>query len=353
MRSKLKGLRSGSLVLSFIAGGFAMGAPTQVIIDTDPGTDDAIAIMLALHSPEIDVRALTVVAGNVPTTQGVDNALRLLALAKRCGVPVAAGAKAPLVGLSTTDEMWHGDNGLGNLHLAAGSCKLDARSAPDLIIEMVHRSPHAITLVAIGPLTNLALALIKDPSIADVVKQVVVMGGSLSGGNMTAAAEFNIYSDPEAAAVVFDAAWPVKMIGLDVCNKTLLTRKKLEDLAHERGPAGQFVYSVANYLLTKAEAAGGAGTEMYDPLAVGVAIDPTLVNTEAMRVDVETIGRHTRGETVGNRWGYVDHRELRSFPEGSRYVVTGEERVKPNVQVGMTVEADRFIDLLVSRIKGH
>lgn len=330
----------------------SVGAPRQVIIDTDPGTDDAIAIMLALNSPELKVRALTVVPGNVTAAQGLDNALRLASLAHRCDVPVAAGAKRPFIGTLTSGEAWHGKNGLADIQLPAPTCTVDRRWAPDLIIETIHAVPHELSLIAIGPLTNIALAVQKDPSIVPLVKDVIIMGGSISGGNVTPAAEFNIYTDPEAASIVFAAGWIVTMIGLDVCDKTLLTRAKLELLAHEADPVGRFVYAVGDFLVRKAQQSGKAGTAMYDPLAVGVATDSTLVQTLPLHVEIETNGALTRGETVANRSGVVKRRELRSFPDGERYVITGVERAAANARVATTVQADRFIDLLVSRIRG-
>jgi purine nucleosidase len=155
-------------------------APTEtrnVIIDTDPGTDDAMAILLALNSPELNVKAITVVPGNAPGKQVLENGLRLVSLANGCDVPVAAGA-------------------LGDIELPPSKCHVDPRFGPDLIIEMAHQMPHEITLIAIGPLTNLALALQKDPSVSSLIKEVIIMGGSINGGNSTAAAEANIFGDP-------------------------------------------------------------------------------------------------------------------------------------------------------------
>ena len=183
----------------------ASSGPKKVIIDTDPGTDDAIAILLALNSPELDVRALTVVPGNVTAQQGLENALKLASLANRCDIPVAGGAQHPLFQKLITAEFWHGKNGLANVELPTSKCKADARYGPDLIIQLVHEYPHEITLLPIGPETNIALALEKDPSIVPLVKEVIVMGGSISGGNVNAAAEANIYNDPEAAQIVFQA----------------------------------------------------------------------------------------------------------------------------------------------------
>ena len=320
----------------------------KVIIDTDPGTDDAIAILLALNSPELDVRALTVVPGNVTAQQGLENALKLVSLAKRCDVPVAGGAQHPLFQKLITAEFWHGKNGLANVELPASQCKADARFGPDLIIQMVHAAPHEITLVPIGPETNIALAVLKDPSIVPLVKEVIVMGGSISGGNVNAAAEANIYGDPEAAQIVFQAGWPLTMVGLDVGNVTLFTRRHVEQLAKSHGPENDFLVAVLSFLVTLSEKYGFAGAPMYDPLAVGAAIDSTIVKAQAMHVDVETRGEFTRGETVANRANEVERNVLR----GDRYTIEGVDKVRPNVQVCTGVDSEKFLQLLISRIEG-
>jgi inosine-uridine nucleoside N-ribohydrolase len=345
-------VRSLLMVLAICSASAAGGEPRQVIIDTDPGADDAIALMLALNSPELAVRALTVVAGNVPAAQGLDNALRLVSLARRCDLPVAIGAQRPLVGILTTAELYHGKNGLGDVQLPPATCAADRRWAPDLIDDLVHAAPHGITLITLGPLTNIALALSKDPTIVPLVKEVIMMGGSVSGGNASPAAEFNVYVDPEAAKIVFEAGWPLTMVGLDMGDKVLLTRSHLAVLANEHSPMAQLVSDVGGFLLQRADRAGRPGASMYDPLAIGVAIDRTLVQVTPMHVDVETTGRVTRGETVANRSLKVSRHELRTFPEGDRYVATGVERVAPNADVATMVDAERSVQLLLSRIKG-
>jgi purine nucleosidase len=326
----------------------AFAAARKVIFDTDPGTDDAMAMMLALNSPELDVRAITVVPGNVTAKLGLENALKLISLAKRCDIPVAAGAQHPLFQKLITAEFWHGKNGLANIELPPSQCKVDPRYAPDLIIEMVHSAPHEITLVPVGPLTNIALAVSKDPSIVPLVKEVVLMGGSISGGNATGSAEANIYNDPEAAQIVFQAGWPVTMVGLDVANKTLLTRKHLARLGEAHGPVNDFIYKIAEFLIALNERFGLEGTQMFDPLAVGVAIDKTLVKAPLMRVDVETRGEFTRGETVANRSGEVEH----NVPNGDHLEIDRVDHLKPNVYVCEEVDADRFLNMFVSRIQG-
>lgn len=326
----------------------SFAATRKIIFDTDPGTDDAMALMLALNSPELEVRAITVVPGNVTASQGLENALRMVSLANRCDIPIAAGAQHPLFQKLITAEFWHGKNGLADVELPPSNCKVDGRFGPDLIIHMVHQEPHEITLVPVGPLTNIALALLKDPSIVPLVKEVILMGGSISGGNVNAAAEANIYNDPEAAQIVFQAGWPVTMVGLDVGDKTLLSRPYLDQLSRTHGPVNDFIYAVARYLIDLSAQFGASGTPMYDPLAVGVAIDSTLVKAPEMHVDVETRGHFTRGETVANRHGYIERNVLR----GSRYVIEGVDKVSPNAKVCTEVDAERFLRLFVSRIQG-
>ena len=326
----------------------AQAASKKIIFDTDPGSDDAMALMLALNSPELDVRAITVVPGNVTAEMGLENALRMVSLANRCDIPVAGGAKHPLFQKLITAEFWHGKNGIANMEIPPSKCKVDSRFGPDLIIELIHAAPHEITLVPVGPLTNIALAVLKDPSIVPQVKEVILMGGSIGGGNVNAAAEANIYNDPEAAQIVFQAGWPLTMVGLDVGDKTLLARKHLDELGKTHGPINDFIHGVGKYLVDLSATFGSPGTPMYDPLAVGVAIDPTLVKAPEMHVDVETQGIFTRGETVANRHGMVERNVL----HGDHYVIEGADKVLPNARVCVDVDADRFLQLFVSRIKG-
>ncbi len=335
-----------NLLLSSTASFSMAQEPRKIILDTDPGADDAMAILLALNSPELDVQALTIVAGNVVVEQGVENALKLLSLAGRCDIPVARGAPRPLAQKLTTAEFFHGKNGLGNIELPLPRCRADSRFAPDLIVELIHQFPHQITLVPVGPLTNIALAMARDPSIVPLVKEVVLMGGSIAGGNVTAAAEANIYNDPEAAQMVFEAGWPLTMVGLNVTEKTVFTRADLKRLAKTHGAQNDFAVGVLKFMVDVAERLEGNGTPMHDPLAVGAAIDRSLITTRAMRADIETRGEFTRGETVASRHNSSDRKVLR----GDRYVIDGIEKVQPNVQVAVVADAKRFIELFISRI---
>ena len=335
-------------VISIFAASVSAAEPRRVLIDTDPGIDDAMAILLALNSPELKVEALTVVPGNVEAAQGLENALKIVSLAGRCDVVVAGGAQHPLNQKLITAQFWHGKNGLAGVELPASKCKADSRFGPDLIIEMVHKYPHELTLIPVGPLTNIALAVSKDPTIASLVRDIVIMGGSISGGNVNGAAEANIYNDPEAAQIVFNAGWKVTMIGSDVGERTLMTRKHLQTLQAEHGPESEFVAKLADFYLTRSEKSAYSGAAMYDPLAVGTVIDPTLVTLKEMHVDVETRGEFTRGETVANRMGSNEN----NVPHGDHYEVEGVIELKPNARVCVGSDADRFVNLLVSRIKG-
>src|SRR6202162_2789459 len=334
-------------VLFFLANAFA-DSPRRVIIDTDPGVDDAMAILLALNSPELKIEALTVVPGNVDSAQGLENALKLASLAGRCDLPIARGAQHPLNQKLITAEFWHGKNGLAGVELPASKCKADSRFGPDLIIELVHKYPHEITLIPVGPLTNIALAVSKDPSIVPLVKDIVIMGGSITGGNVNGAAEANIYGDPEAAAIVFNAGWMVTMVGSDVGERTLITRKSLAELQSLHGPQSDFIAKLADFYLTRSEKSGYQGAAMYDPLAVGSVIDPTLATLKDMHVDVETTGEFTRGETVANRRGSNENNVL----HGDHYEIEGVVDLKPNARVCLASDADRFLQLFISRIKG-
>src|SRR5579872_4275913 len=345
---KKTSLRVLLLLLVTAVSALSQTAPKKIIIDTDPGTDDALAILLALNSPEVQVQAITVVPGNVTAQQGLQNALKMVSLANRCDIPVAGGAQHPLFQKLITAEFWHGKNGLANVELPASKCKADPRFGPDLIIEMVHKYPHEITLIPVGPLTNIALAVSKDPSIVPLVNNIVIMGGSITGGNVDGAAEANIYGDPEAASIVFNAGWMVTMIGSDVGERTLITRKYLADLQALHGPESDFIAKLADWYLTRSEKSGYEGAAMYDPLAVATVIDPSLVTLKDMHVDVETKGEFTRGETVANRMGSDEKNVL----HGDHYEIDGVIELTPNARVCLASDADRFLQLFISRIKG-
>ena len=321
-------------------------AAERVIIDTDPGTDDALAILLALRSPELRVEALTVVAGNVTASIGVENALKIVALAGRCDVPVAEGAQRPLHAKLNIEPFWNGPGGLGGAELPSSNCKADPRFGPDVIIELVHKYPHEITIIGVGPETNLALAILKDPTIVPLVKRVILMAGSISGGNVNGAAEFNVYCDPDAADLVFRAGWPITMVGLDVTEITLISSAQVDEIERGGSAEAKFAAAVARFQVGLYQGTGFSGGAIHDALAVGAAIDPSFLKLRAMHIDVETEGRIARGETVANRLGTVDH----VVDKGDHLETVGVDEVRPNAQVAVGIDSERFLKLFIARL---
>ena len=314
-----------------------------VLLDVDPGIDDALAILLALSSPELSVEGITVVAGNVEVDVGLRNARQILELAGRPEIPVARGADAPLVGRLVTSKHVHGENGLGNVELPAPSIQPYPGTATDLIINKIQEHSGEIVLIPVGPLTNIALALKLRPDLAPHVKEIVLMGGSLSGGNITPAAEFNIYNDPEAAEMVFHSGVPIVMVGLDVTEKTVLGADDLPSVEKTVNPISRLVWDLTKFHLNER---GADGIMMHDPLAVGVAIDPSFVKTQPLHIGVETQGEKTRGETVAARKGYsMEFKES----HGTRTVI-GREELTPNAKVCIEVDAERFVKFFVERV---
>ncbi|MFM0597657.1 MULTISPECIES: nucleoside hydrolase [Paraburkholderia] len=268
----------------------------KVIYDTDPGVDDAMALVFQARHPEIELLGLTSVFGNA-TIQTTTRNARFLAGRFAPGVPVAQGAAAPLKRIAPDPLAWiHGDNGLGNIALdMSDAATLDERPAHRFIIDTVRAHPGEVTLVAVGPLTNLALALADDPQIATLVKQVVIMGGAFGTdgvlGNVTPAAEANILGDPDAADLVFGAAWPVAIVGLDVTQRTIMSRDYLASLRERGGAAGQFVWDVSrHYEAFHEESAQLAGIYVHDSSAVAYVLAPHLYTTRSGPVRVLTEG---------------------------------------------------------------
>jgi purine nucleosidase len=332
-----------------VARGQQHGEPKKVILDTDPGTDDALAMLLAFNSPELQVEAITVVAGNMTADAGLENALKITSLAGRCDVPVAKGAIRPLMQELNTGKFWNGPNGVGGAELPPAKCKSAAEFAPDLIIQLVHKYPHQITLIPVGPLTNIAIAVAKDPGIVPLVKELVLMGGGITGGNVTAVSEYNIHSDPEAASIVFNAGWPITMVGLDVTEITLVTDEDVARLESKPGPETTFAAAVARFQIGTYKGTGiFHGGAVHDAMAVGQVIDPTILKTQDMRVDIETDGKFTRGMTVANRKNAIE----RNVPEGDHLQSMGLEAVQPNVHVAVGADSRKFVNMLIVRISG-
>lgn len=321
-------------------------SPRRIILDVDPGIDDAMAMLLAFRSPELSIEAVTVVAGNVVVDQGAENALMLAELAGRIDLLVAKGASRPLQKKLSTAEIIHGEHGLGEAVLPKPRMKLDRRHAVDVMLDLVNESPGEITLVPVGPLTNVALALLKDPSFAEKVPEIVLMGGSIVGGNATPAAEANIHNDPEAAKLVFQSGIPITMVGLGATGQTRITREHLPILK-DGGPVGRFVAEIGDFYLRFSEKLGFDGTSLHDPLAVGVAIDKSFAKElRPMHIDVETKGELTYGETVANRNLYLEEVE----DLGDRFRLTHFPRVEPNAEVPLVIDAERFLAFFLERL---
>lgn len=346
------------------------GGSSRVIIDTDPGVDDAFALLLAMRSPELQIEGITPVAGNVPLELTLSNALRMVEVAGRTNIPVAAGAGAPLMRRLVTATYAHGENGLGGTVFPEPKTKPVAQRAAEFIRDRVRKYPGEITLITLGPLTNIATALTMDGELAHLVRGLVMMGGSLSGGNITPAAEFNVYVDPEAARVVFQSGIAITMVGLDVTRKTTLTDAHVRTLEGEQNPVSQAAARIGRKAINHAREQGFlSGPNMHDSLAVAAFIDSSLLQWREYYVDVETSGELTSGETLGYSPRAGD---LRRTPEmekqaaltmqirGSAPTLAStrtspviRDKFVPNARVAMGVESERFFDLLIGRLTGR
>ena len=325
--------------------------PRRVILDVDPGIDDALAMLFAMRSPELQIEAITVVSGNVLVDQGVRNALKLVELAGRSEIPVAMGARYPLKRKLITAETIHGEDGLGNQPLPEPTGAPDPRPAVDLIIEIVTANPGEITLVPVGPLTNIALAFQKEPGLPGQLAEIILMGGSIAGGNATAAAEANIYNDPEAADIVFRSGAPITMVDLQATAQTRIERKHLPRLQQSASPVARYVAALSDVYIGFAERLGFfEGSDLHDPLAIGLAIDKTLaIEMRPMWIGVETKGELTYGETVANRT--LMGEALKDL--GDRYTISGFPKVEPNADVPLKIDAERFLELFLSRLESE
>jgi pyrimidine-specific ribonucleoside hydrolase len=322
------------------------------LIDTDPGIDDALAILLALASPEVRIETVTVVAGNVPVDLAAANARRILAVAAPTPMPpVIRGAEAPLKRSLVTAGHVHGQDGLGNLDRfvdPGGRLRypeppppkppsmIDARSAAEAILETVDRWGPELTIVALGPLTNLAAAAALDARRLARAGRVVVMGGAVAvSGNVTPAAEFNFFVDPEAAAQVLEAGLAVELIPLDVTRRVVLAQAVLTERLR-RCPDDRIARFILDFTLhgfAFGASQEGGGIVLHDPLAMAVALDPSLVTFEPMSVEVECEGKLTRGLSLADRRAIPSHRK----------------RV-PSCRVAMDVDADAVLRLFLERL---
>ncbi|MFG6120045.1 nucleoside hydrolase [Thalassobacillus sp. B23F22_16] len=311
-----------------------MTTRTNVILDCDPGHDDAISIILAASSKKINIEAITTVAGNVEVEKTTLNAQRICDLLQLNDIPLAMGAERPLVKQSEIAEEIHGDSGLdGPQFPDAPVKKVEEIHAADLIIEKVLHSDKPITLVPTGPLTNIALAMIKEPKIITKIKEIVLMGGG-TFGNWTPAAEFNIYVDAEAAKVVFESGVPITMFGLDITHQAQATDSIIEDLATIKNPVAETVVELLNYFKhTYQEYFGFEGAPIHDACTVAYLIDPSIFAFKHVNVAIETKGEFAYGMTCVDLLG-----------------VTGQE---PNVHFAHEIDQDKFWNLLKQGLSSY
>jgi pyrimidine-specific ribonucleoside hydrolase len=298
------------------------------IIDCDPGCDDALAIMLAVGSGRFDLLGITTVAGNSTGENTYRNALRVLDVIG-ASVEVCRGADGPMMRPLVTAPAVHGAGGLGATAVVDAVVCRSSRPAVDFIASVLSSEERRVTLIPVGPLTNIALFLLAHPGLKKKIERIVLMGGAVGEGNWTPSAEFNMYVDPEAARVVFESGVPITMIGLDVTHKALVYPQEVEAL-RESGPVGRFAASLMDTYSAFYRSHGFLGNPIHDALAVAAACEPDIVKTRRLRVDVETKGEFTLGRTVVDL-GAVTERE-------------------PNADVALEVDRDRFIGMLMAAI---
>lgn len=307
--------------------------PHRFVFDTDTGIDDAMALLFFLRSPELALEGVTTVFGNSTVDNCTRNARTVLELGGQPGVPVARGADRPLLRpYRGRGPAIHGENGLGDVEMPLPKAQSLDVPAAQFIVERIMAAPGKIGLVAVGPLTNLALALCLEPRIARTTRQVIIMGGAATvGGNASAAAESNIYNDPEAASVVFSAGWPLTMVGLDVTTKVTMDDSYLARLEAAHTPLTDFIIAItAFYRQRHARLYGMDGFHVHDSSAVAYAVDSTLFQTRKLHVVVDTTGGPSSGRTVA---------DLRLHPAQ-----------EPNVNVCLDVDETRFLKLYFDRI---
>lgn len=304
-----------------------------VILDCDPGHDDAIALILALASPELKVLAVTTSAGNQTPDKTLNNALRILTLLGRDDIPVAAGAPKPLARELIIAENVHGESGLDGPKLPDPAFAPVAMTALELMAKCLRESPEPVTLVPTGPLTNIALLLAAHPELKSKIARIVLMGGAAGAGNWTPAAEFNIYVDPEAADMVFKSGLPITMCGLDVTHQAQVMDEDIERVRAITNPVAQCVAGLLDFFMIyhRDPKWGFAGAPLHDPCTIAWLLAPALFHGIECRVDIETGGTHTSGMTVVDRYG-----------------LTGKAA---NALVLLGLDRAGFIDLLVTRLR--
>jgi purine nucleosidase len=306
--------------------------PTRIIIDTDPGVDDALAVLLALASPEIQLEALTTTQGNVIVEKATRNALSVLELAHASHIPVAQGSMFPLVQPLRASDSVHGASGIGNSKLPEPRSKPVPQHAVDYLIERVLAEPNQISIFSIGPLTNIAMAIRKAPGFAKAVKEFVIMGGAIhEGGNATPLAEFNIFVDPHAAHIVFHSDIPITLIPLDATHKCLLEQEHMDRLLKIKSPVSRFISEAAEVYLKSSLERGYPGSALHDPLTLATIIAPELLTLKEHYVDVDISGGVSMGKTFADFY-HMTHKPV-------------------NMKVALDVRAEDFIELFLQRME--
>jgi purine nucleosidase len=302
-----------------------------LIIDCDPGVDDAIALLVAFGSPELHLLGITTVAGNVPLVLTQSNARKICELAKRRDVPVFAGCPRPMLRSLHTAEEIHGTTGLQGAQLPDPALPLEPTHAVQFLIDTLIQATEPITIAALGPLTNLAIALIQAPTIANKIERLVIMGGAIAYGNVTPTAEFNIYVDPHAAQVVFSSGIPITLISLDITHQVLTTADRIETLQAVGTPVCTAAAGMLRYYGTfDAFRYGIPGSPLHDPCVVVYLLRPDLFRGEDLYVAIATDDPLTQGQTVIDRWRVLDK--------------------PPNAHVIQTVQANAVYQIILDRL---
>lgn len=305
----------------------------RLILDVDTGHDDAVAIMMAAHNPAIDLCAITVTAGNQTLDKTLVNTLHVCS-ALSIDVPVYAGMSRPLLSPLVTASKIHGESGLDGPVFPPCNKKEEKEHAVVFLVNTIMEHPaKQFTIVATGPLTNIAMALRLEPTIAHKIARLLIMGGSMTQGNVTAQAEFNIHADPEAASIVFDSGIMPVMVGLDVTRALVLTRERLDLLSQIKGPAASIFSASMEHYMAACLQYIGESPAMHDPLCVALAADPSLCQTKKYFVGVECSGALTRGRTV------VD--------------LSGVSQKAPNAEVALTIDEKRFWAMLEATLQRY
>ena len=304
----------------------------RIIIDTDPGVDDSFTFLLALASPEIMLEALTTTQGNVTVEKATRNALSILELGGASHIPVAKGSVLPLVQPLRASAFVHGESGIGNSQLPEPQANPVQGHAVDYLIERVLSEPNELSIFPIGPMTNIAMAIRKEPKFAKAVKELVIMGGAIQeGGNMSALAEFNIYVDPHAAHIVFHSGIPMTLIPLDVTHKCLLKQEHIDRLMKINSPITHFIKDAMEVYLKASLELGYEGCALHDPLTLATIIAPELLTLRNYYVDVDISGGVSMGKTLADIFNVT--------------------KQPANMRVAMDVRGEEFIELFLQRME--